>query len=282
MTIQPQKHTFASIKIRMDKLRFLSLGSGSSGNCYFFGNAFQGILIDAGISARAVRKNLSEIGIDMTQILGVFISHDHVDHIKAVGSLSDRFNLPVYATKKTHDGISRNWNSPSVLNGNKKYLEAGQTINIGDFSISPYSVSHDASDSVCFHLEYKSHKILVATDLGYANDEIFRLVKCCDIVILEANYDIEMLEKGSYPYYLKQRIISDTGHLSNNEAAKTLAENWHENLKDIFLCHLSKDNNKPEIALDTVTSCLKEKGIEFGETVRIHPLKRYKDELIIF
>jgi phosphoribosyl 1,2-cyclic phosphodiesterase len=266
----------------MDKLRFLSLGSGSSGNCYFFGNAFQGILIDAGISARTVRKSLVEIGLDMTKILGVFISHDHVDHIKAVGSLSDRYNLPVYATKKTHEGISRNWNAPSVLNGNKRILEAGQTKEIGDFSITPYNVSHDASESVCFHLTYKSHKILIATDLGYANEEIIRLVKCCDIVILEANYDIEMLEKGSYPYYLKQRIVSETGHLSNNEAAKTLAENWHENLKHIFLCHLSKDNNRPDIALDTVISSLQEKGIDYGETVRIHPLKRYMDELIIF
>lgn len=266
----------------MDKLRFLSIGSGSSGNCYYFGNAFQGVLIDAGIAAKTVRKSLKEIGVDFSQILGVFVSHDHVDHIKALGTFGKRFNLPVYATTRTHDGIDRCWSVTQKLNGSRRYLDPGQVVQIGDFTVSPHSVSHDATESVCFHLGYKSHKILIATDLGCTNEVVCSLIRQSDIVILEANYDAEMLSNGTYPYYLKQRIVSDTGHLCNAETARVLAENWHPGLRHIFLCHLSKDNNHPELALKTVQSCLCESGINYGSEVKIQSLKRNQHELVVF
>ncbi|MDP4277933.1 MAG: MBL fold metallo-hydrolase [Bacteroidota bacterium] len=266
----------------MDKLRFLSLGSGSSGNCYYFGNSVQGILIDAGIAARTVRKSLKEIGVDFSQILGVFVSHDHIDHIKAVGALGERFNLPVYATAKTHNGINRCWGAAQKLNGNRRVLEPGEKVQVGDFSISPYSVSHDATESVCFELCYRSHHILIATDLGCTNEEVCSLIRQSDIVVLEANYDERMLKEGKYPYYLKQRITSDTGHLCNTETGRVLAENWHPDLKYIYLCHLSKDNNNPELALQTVETCLNEAGITYGSDVTIEPLNRNLNELVEF
>jgi phosphoribosyl 1,2-cyclic phosphodiesterase len=266
----------------MDKLRFLSIGSGSSGNCYYFGNAFQGILIDAGISSRTVRKSLKEIGVEFSQILGIFVSHDHVDHIKALGTFGEKFNMPVYATAKTHDGIERSYSVTQKLDGSRRYLEPGQIVQVGDFTVSPYSVSHDASESVCFQLGYKSHKVLIATDLGCINDDVCSLIRQSDIVILEANYDAEMLMDGSYPYYLKQRIVSDTGHLCNSQTGKALADNWHPELKNIFLCHLSKDNNHPELALKTVEAYLYENGIRNGKEVNIQPLKRNQGELVIF
>jgi len=266
----------------MDKLRFLSIGSGSSGNCYYFGNHTQGILIDAGIAARTVRKNLKEIGVDFNQILGVFISHDHVDHIKAIGTFGEKFRLPVYATQKTHNGIDHCWGVTQKLNGCRKYLEPGEAVQLGDFTVSPYLVSHDATESVCFQLCYKSHKILVATDLGCVNEDVCQLVRQSDIVVLEANYDAEMLQKGPYPYYLKKRIDSDSGHLCNDATAKVLAENWHDELKHVFLCHLSKDNNLPGLALKTVETCLYESGISYGPEVNIVPLNRSLHELVEF
>lgn len=266
----------------MDKLRFLSLGSGSSGNCYYFGNAFQGILIDAGIAARTVKKSLRDIGVDFSQILGIFVSHDHVDHIKAIGTFGEKFFMPVYATTKTHNGIDRSWSVTQKLNGSKRFLEPGQVVSIGDFTVTPFLVSHDASESVCFKICYKSHNVLIATDLGCINDDVCNLIKNSDIVVLEANYDEEMLINGSYPYHLKQRIVSDSGHLCNIQTARVLAENWHPGLKNVFLCHLSKDNNHPELALKTIETCLFDNGIVYGSDVKIQPLKRYMHELVIF
>ncbi len=266
----------------MDKLRFLSIGSGSSGNCYYFGDNTHGILIDAGIAARTVRRALRSIGTDFDRILGVFISHDHVDHIKSIGTLGEMFNLPVYATPKTHCGIDRSWSVTHKLSSSRRNLVIGCETKVGEFGVTPYEVSHDASESVCFQIEYRSHKILVATDLGCSNDDVCRLIRQSDIVILEANYDNEMLKNGPYPYYLKQRIISESGHLCNEETARLLAENWHEGLSHIYLCHLSKDNNLPHTAMDTVESHLKESGIDIGQGVRIEPLNRSLHELIVF
>lgn len=265
-----------------ERLRFLSIGSGSSGNCYYFGDGRHGILIDAGIAARTIRRALRSIGTDFENILGVFVSHDHVDHIKAVGTLGENFHLPVYATQGTHSGIERSWGVPQKLNGSRRYLASGQVTTLGPFTLTPYQVSHDATDSVCFALTYGEHRILIATDLGCANTAVSDLIRWSDIVILEANYDAGMLQRGPYPYYLKQRILGDEGHLCNDETGRLLAENWHEGLKHVFLCHLSKDNNEPSVALQTVHSCLREAGVPYGQGVRIEPLSRSLHTLIEF
>lgn len=266
----------------MDKLRFLSIGSGSSGNCYYFGDHLHGILIDAGIAARTVRKALRSIGTDFDRIMGVFVSHDHVDHIKSVGTLGEIYHLPIYATAKTHGGIDRSWSVTNKLNGSRRNLEIGFETRVGEFSVTPYEVSHDATESVCFQIEYHSRKILVATDLGCSNDDVCRLIRQSNIVVLEANYDSEMLKSGPYPYLLKQRIISESGHLCNDETARLLAENWHKGLTHVYLCHLSKDNNLPHVAKDTVESSLSESGIAVGDAVHIEPLSRSVHQLIEF
>jgi phosphoribosyl 1,2-cyclic phosphodiesterase len=266
----------------MDKLRFFSIGSGSSGNCYFFGNTMQGILIDAGISSRTLRKELKQIGIDFSQILGIFITHDHHDHIKAVGTLGEKFNIPVYATAKTHGGIDHSYGMTQKLCGCKRYLENAQEVQVGEFVIQSFPVSHDGTDNAGFFVKYLDHKILVATDLGFINDHILRYIQEADIVIMEANYDQEMLQNGRYPYYLKQRILSETGHLCNDETGKFLAENWHPGLKYIYLCHLSNDNNHPELAKKTVEMFFNDKGLRNGLDVHIEPLKRTVTEMVIF
>lgn len=266
----------------MNKLRFLSIGSGSSGNCYYFGDNTHGILIDAGIAARTVRSALRSIGTDFDRIMGVFVSHDHVDHIKSIGTLGEVFHLPVYATAKTHNGIDRSWSVTHKLSGSKRNLVMGCETRVGEFSVTPYEVSHDASESVCFHITYRSLNILVATDLGCSNEDVCRLIRQSNIVVLEANYDNDMLKNGPYPYLLKQRIISESGHLCNEETARLLAENWHEGLSHIYLCHLSKDNNLPHVAKDTVEFCLRDSGIAVGHSVRIEPLNRAVHALVVF
>lgn len=265
-----------------DRLRFLSIGSGSSGNCYYFGDLQHGILIDAGIAARTIRKALRSIGTDFDHLLGVFVSHDHVDHIKSVGTLGEGFHIPVYATAGTHSGIDRNWGVTQKLNGSRRYLKAGEPMTVGPFTLTPYPVSHDATDCVCFTLTYGKHRIMVATDLGCTDAVIAGLIRQSTIVVLEANYDAAMLRHGPYPYHLKQRIVGNEGHLCNDETGRLLAENWHDGITHVFLCHLSKDNNKPSLALQTVENCLQDAGITYGGGVRIEPLNRNLHELVEF
>lgn len=266
----------------MDRLRFLSLGSGSSGNCYYFGNTMQGILIDAGIGSRTIRKQLRQVGIDFSQILGIFITHDHHDHIKSVGTLGEKYNIPVYATAKTHNGMDHSYGMTQKLIGSRKYLENNVEFSIGEFRIVSFPVSHDGTDNAGFFIRYKEHGILVATDLGLVNDSLRQYIAEANIAILEANYDNEMLKGGRYPYYLKERILSNTGHLSNHDAGAFLAEHWHTKLKHIYLCHLSNDNNHPELAKKTVEYFFDSKGIQLGVDVEILPLKRSLSEMVVF
>jgi len=266
----------------MDKLRFFSIGSGSSGNCYYFGNSMYGILIDAGISSKTIRKELKQIGVDFSQIMGIFVTHDHHDHIKSIGTLGEKFHIPVYATAKTHDGIDHSYGMTQKLSLSKRFLENGEEVDIGDFNVLSFPVSHDGTDNGGFFIKYMEHRIIVATDLGRINEHIYNHIPQSDIVILEANYDLEMLKNGKYPYYLKQRILSDTGHLGNQEAGLFLAENWHPELKHIYLCHLSNDNNHPELAKRTVEMCMNNKGIRTGSDVDVVPLKRSASDLVVF
>jgi len=168
------------------------------------------------------------------------------------------------------------------LSSCKRFLENGDEVNIGGFNISSFPVSHDGTDNGGFFIKYMEHRIIVATDLGFVNEPIFHFMPQSDIVILEANYDLEMLKNGRYPYYLKQRILSDTGHLGNQEAGLFLAEHWHPELKHIYLCHLSNDNNHPELAKKTVEMHMYDKGIRPGTDVEVTPLKRSASEMVVF
>lgn len=267
----------------MDKLRFQSFGSGSSGNCYFIGNALYGILIDAGIGVRTVRKNLRSIGLDFKNIMAVFITHDHADHIRAVGSLGERYHIPVYATKLTHEGIQRSYCVTEKLLTSKKYIEKFDTIQIRDFSVTAFPVSHDATDNVGYKVSYKEKIFTFATDLGYLDNHAIENLKIANYMVLEANYDEYMLRFGNYPIHLQERIRESTGHLCNDQTAKFLYDNYDEQMKFVFLCHLSRENNTPEKAYQTVADKLKEKNIVAGKDVEIVVLDRFlPSELYVF
>jgi phosphoribosyl 1,2-cyclic phosphodiesterase len=266
----------------MDRLRFLSLGSGSSGNCYFFGNATHGILVDAGIGSRSLRRDLRQVGVELDRIYGVFVTHDHHDHIKAAGTLGEKFHIPVYATSRTHSGMDRSYGMTQKLQTSRRILENGQPLQVGEFTVVSFPVSHDGTDNAGFFIRYRNQGILVATDLGCVNDDVKKYLKESTIAVFESNYDPDLLREGRYPYPLKQRILSATGHLSNHEAGAFLAENWHASLRHIFLCHLSNDNNRPELASKTVSQYFEARGVRNGVDLQIVPLKRNRMDLVVF
>ncbi|MBP7151763.1 MAG: MBL fold metallo-hydrolase [Paludibacteraceae bacterium] len=259
----------------MDKLRFQSFGSGSSGNCYYIGNSDYGFLIDAGIGIRTVKKYLKNIGLNFENILGVFITHDHLDHIRALGPLERKLNLPVFSTQKILRAIDENYYRENHANSpTRNIIEKNETICIRDFSFTAFHVSHDATDNVGYTVEYKKKKFTFATDLGCIGTEASSHLKEADYLVLEANYDEQMLKNGSYPEHLKRRISSSTGHLSNDQTGLFLSENFNNKIKNIFLCHLSKENNSRELALNTVCNYLENKNISVGVDVKLDALER--------
>ena len=256
------------------KFTFFSLSSGSCGNCYYLGNSHYGLLIDAGIGPRVIKKRLAEYGISLSSIYGVLITHDHFDHIKSVGYLGEKLHIPVYATRKVHRAILNYPMLQCNLNGSKRVVEKGVSFEIEDFRITPFDVTHDSADNAGYFFEFGNHKLTLATDVGAITDELAYYICRANHLVIESNYDDEMLQKGNYPYHLKQRITCGTGHLSNRETAEFLANNYAAHLRNIWLCHLSGDNNHPELAYETTKNRLKAKGINVGQHVNLYVLKR--------
>ena len=267
----------------MDKLHFQSLASGSSGNCYYVGNLSCGILIDAGISVRKIRKYLREIGVEFEQIWGVFVTHDHADHVRGAGALGERFHLPIYGTEEMHEGINRNYCVRPKLSSCQKYIHKNETVELAGFRVTAFPVPHDAADSVGYTVEYGGKKITFATDLGHVSKDVTEHISEADYLVLEANYDEEMLMNGSYPDFLKQRISSETGHLSNDQTGRCLSEYYHGGLKHVFLCHLSRENNQPELAYSTIRQHLETNQITAGKDLELTILERFSpSELYVF
>lgn len=256
------------------KIKFISLASGSSGNCYYLGTDKHGILIDAGIGIRTIKKELKEINVSLSNVCAVFITHDHADHIKAVGHLGEKYNIPVYSTKEIHEGINKSYCMTEKLSTSVHYINKGEPMNIDEFKISAFEVPHDGTDNVGYCIEIGDKIFSFLTDLGHITETAAHYICKANYLILEANYDLEMLRMGPYPKYLKERISGPNGHMSNTDTAEFLAENINEHLKYIWLCHLSKDNNHPELAYKTVEWKLKSKGVVVGKDVQLIALKR--------
>ncbi len=253
---------------------FFSLGSGSSGNSYYLGNDDYGILIDAGIGPRNTKKRLKEHGVDITKIYGVLITHDHYDHIKSVAQLGNRENIPIYSTRKVHRGIAANPMVKQSINGASKYIEKMEPFSIRDFRITAFDVPHDSRDSVGYFIEFGMHKLMVATDVGEPTHLIRHFLREANHIVLESNYDEEMLRRGNYPLHLKERITNGTGHLSNMQAAELLVEAYSDRMKNIWLCHLSGDNNTPSTAYNTVDFELRRHGVDVGKEVNLNVFRR--------
>lgn len=255
-------------------IQFMSLASGSNGNCYYLGAETYGILIDAGIGARTIKKGLRDIGVSLDTIRAVFVTHDHADHIKGLGGLGEKLNIPIYTTARIHEGINKSYCMSEKLSTSVRYLEKQQPMQLEDFRIESFEVPHDGTDNVGYCIEVDGKTFSFLTDLGEITPTAAEYIRKANYLILEANYDDEMLEMGTYPQYLKDRITSRTGHMSNLATAEFLAENLTKRQRFIWLCHLSKENNHPELAYKTVECKLKEKGIIVGRDVQVCPLRR--------
>ena len=234
------------------KIRFMSLGSGSSGNCYYLATDTYSILIDAGVGIRTIKKTFKDYNLDIQELKAILITHDHADHIKAVGGLGEKLNIPIYTTARIHEGINRSYCMTEKLHSSVRYLEKNQPMRLKDFVIESFEVPHDGTDNVGYCIEIDGKIFSFLTDLGEITPIAANYIRKANYLILEANYDEEMLKMGTYPLYLKERIASHTGHMSNTDTADFLANNVSE----------------------TVEWKLKEKGIIVGKDLHLYALKR--------
>ena len=233
-------------------MEFCSIASGSSGNCIFVGGEEDAILIDAGISGKKVEEGLFKIDRSPRDLKGIMVTHEHSDHIKGLGVLARRYGLPIYATPGTIRAMKEMGSLGKVDDALFQEIHADVPFEIGELLIKPFRISHDAAEPVAYRVEKGEKAVAVCTDLGYYDDYTVEHLKGLSIVLLESNHDINMLQVGSYPYYLKQRILGKRGHLSNENAGRLLCEILHDGLKSIFLGHLSRENNYEELAFETV------------------------------
>ena len=233
-------------------MNLCSIASGSSGNCIYTGTDNTGVLIDAGISAKRIEQGLASIDRNIKEIKGIFISHEHSDHIKGIGVLARKHHIPIYGTKGTIGAIKNCSSLGAIDEELYRIIRPGEDVQIDDLTIKPFRISHDAAEPVAYRMECGEKAAAIATDLGFYNQEIVDKLQNLDVLLLESNHDTHMVQVGGYPYHLKQRILSDRGHLSNESAGKLLCHLLHDNLKAVFLGHLSKENNYEELAYETV------------------------------
>ena len=233
-------------------MRICSIASGSSGNCTYVGSGDTNILIDAGVSRKRIVEGLKKIGVAPEQLNGIFVTHEHSDHIQGINMMVKMFDTPVYATGGTLDSI-RLKDKKGVISMNHLFeVHADEPVSMGEITVMPFSTSHDAADPVGYTLTAEGHKASIATDLGKYDEYIISHLKNTEVLFIEANHDISMLEAGSYPYSLKRRILSEYGHLSNEDSGSLLCKVINKKLKYAFLAHLSKENNYPELAYEAV------------------------------
>lgn len=233
-------------------MKLCSIASGSSGNCIYVGSDHTNILVDVGISAKRIENGLNEIDILPNTLQGILITHEHSDHISGLGILARKYHIPIYATYETVcalKGIASLGDIPEEL---YNCVESNTKFMINDIMIEPFSTSHDACNPVCYTMQSQGQKIGFATDLGKYDDYIVSMLEESELLYIEANHDVNMLMVGKYPYYLKQRILGDRGHLSNESSADLISRLLHPGLKHIMLAHLSKENNYEELAYETV------------------------------
>lgn len=233
-------------------MELVSIASGSSGNCIYVGTDDTHIIIDAGISGRRIEEGLNDIGLKTSEMDGILVTHEHADHISSLGVLARRYGLPIYATRGTIEGIMASPCLGKFPEGLFKEIKADEHFSINDIDIRPVRISHDANEPVAYRFNHESHSVGVCTDLGIYDDYIVDAFSGVNALLLEANHDVNMLQVGRYPYYLKRRILGDRGHLSNELSGQLLCRILHDNLDTVLLGHLSAENNLAELAYETV------------------------------
>jgi phosphoribosyl 1,2-cyclic phosphodiesterase len=254
-------------------ISFCSFASGSSGNCYIIKSSKSAILIDVGISTKKIHAAMDELGILRSEIHGVLVTHEHTDHIKAIPVLTKKNpEWKIYASRGTALCLQE-----KVYDENQLHtFESGDTIVIGDMTIKSMHISHDAADPVCYSVECGGSKLIILTDTGIVPDDVKEELKTSDLIVIEANHEVNMLKMGSYPYELKRRILGDHGHLSNETAGSILAETMSADnrFRYIYLAHLSNENNFPGLAAQTVKNILEESSFYVDRHLKLDVIKR--------
>lgn len=281
MAFTQKLSAFNLLKGEFMSVRFCPIRSGSSGNCIYVGSEKTNILIDAGLSGKTIKEGLESLKINPENIDALFITHEHKDHIKGAGIISRRYNIPIYATPGTWEAMEGEIGA--VAPKNIKYVYSGENCIINDVCVTPFELPHDAKEPVGYSFYTSKNKVSVATDLGHITDTVKDAVSDSNVLLLEANHDIKKLKEGSYPFYLKQRILGEKGHISNETAGNFLAQLVNDKLKYVYLGHLSDENNTPELAFKTVLDILAQSGIETGTYLKMDYAARYSmsKEIII-
>ena len=230
--------------------KFCSLFSGSTGNSLLVETDNTKILVDAGESAKKIVSALSLIGVDISNIDAILVTHEHSDHVKSLGTLSKKYNIPVYANQNTWNAMPEQ--KQKVLEKNQNLFKVNEEFEVKDLIFRPFHIPHDAADPCGFNVFYKNNKISIATDLGHITPEIVNNLEKSSFILLESNYDPDILKYSKYPFALKQRIAGPNGHLSNNNSGEIISNLMRTGLTSVMLGHLSKENNFPELAYKTV------------------------------
>ena len=249
-----------------DMPRFVSFGSGSSGNCAYVGTQNCGVLIDAGVDAAKVETGLTANGIDPRGVAGIIVTHDHGDHVRyAYSLLRHHSHMKLWATPRCLNGILRRHSLSRRIKDYHVPVYKEFQFTIGELAITPFETSHDGTDNVGYCIEIGGHVMVVATDTGVITERADHYIRKAHHLMIEANYDADMLRRCARPEYLKARIASEHGHMDNAETARYLASAWTPQLRNVFLCHLSEDTNTPELALEAVRQALEAAGVRVGD-----------------
>jgi phosphoribosyl 1,2-cyclic phosphodiesterase len=248
-------------------LHFSVLASGSSGNAIYVGTDQMKLLVDAGLSGKQMEQLFNKVQVNPKELSGILVTHEHSDHIKGVGILARKYDLPIYANSKT-------WKAMDHLIGEipleqRFTFETGQTKSFKDLDVESFGVSHDAAEPMFYVFHHGEKKIVIITDTGYVSDRMKGIIKNADVYVFESNHDIEMLRMGRYPWSVKRRILSDVGHVSNEDAALAMADVIGDRTRSIYLAHLSKDNNLKELARMSVQQTLEEKDTGVGHRFKL-------------
>lgn len=253
-------------------MKYSILASGSSGNSLFVESGKVRILVDAGLSGKQIEARLAEINVDPTTLSAILVTHEHIDHVKGVGVLARRYQVPVYINGPTLKNLPSSVGKiPETL---VHILETASSLELEDLHIESFAISHDAAEPMMYSFQQGKDRLAIVTDLGYVNQRIIDQVSGVDVLIWESNHDVDMLRIGPYPWNIKRRILSDLGHLSNQDSGEALTEIVKGMGESVHLAHLSNDNNVVELAHLTVQDILEDTGLKVGRDIHLQPTYR--------
>ncbi|WP_102026185.1 MBL fold metallo-hydrolase [Salirhabdus sp. Marseille-P4669] len=249
-------------------LHFSVLASGSTGNAFYIGTENQKLLVDAGLSGKQMDQLFKDIHVSPSELNGILVTHEHSDHIKGLGILARKYNLPIYANEKTWNAMEGHIGK---LTTDQKFLfDMETTKTFGDIEVESFGVSHDAAEPMFYVFHHAGRKVALVTDTGYVSERTKKIIENADAFIFESNHDVGMLRMGRYPWNVKRRILSDLGHVSNEDAAIALTDVIGNETKRIYLAHLSKDNNMKDLARMSVSQILDERGFHVDRNIELH------------